>query len=476
MNISKVGSIFLTFFTVITRPRSKNLDTARREFILNILLVGLIVLTVPAFLLNIFKSFVYLHKRGENPLVTGSVLVVFIGLLVLSRKGKSYFASSIFIFILILLGISANFRWGPDLPQILLIYSLTVVMAGILINSRFAFIISVINGTIILVFSYLKIHGLYHTDDRWRIDVVHFSDAIVYAITLFIIALVSWLFNRESERALRRARISEMALKRQRDRLEIVVEERTAELKRVQAEKLSQLYRFAEFGRTASGLFHDLVNPLNLVSLNLDLLKKHNKKVDQQKISETKVLLKRAISGTQRLESFVDIARKQVQSNDKRQTFSLVDEVKESLQMLEYKASKAYVTVTIQPSETILFFGNPIKFNQLVTNVVSNAIDAYDTVIRKPKRVEIKLQKLKNMLRLEIQDFGIGIKEEMLLNIFDPFFTTKSPGKAMGMGLAICKEIVEKELQGKITVVSKRGEGTTFTIAFPLKKAPQSRN
>ena len=103
---------------------------------------------------------------------------------------------------------------------------------------------------------------------RWDIKPT-FGSILVTIVILEIIVLVSWLSNKEIEKALKRAKRSEIALKKERDGLEIEVERRTEELKKAQLEKLTIFYRFSNYGRIAAGLFHDIANPLTQVSLSL---------------------------------------------------------------------------------------------------------------------------------------------------------------------------------------------------------------
>lgn len=459
------------FFSRLVAPKSKNLDDARSEFILNTLLIGSIILIGIAFAINVFDPIFYpTSKVSGNPFFTGSILVFVISLLILSRFGKSQLSAFMFIWPLFIVGVYVSYFWGTDLPSVLLLFALLIVMAGILIGTKFAFIMALLSGCNVVFFSVLEIMNIYKPHNIWKTEVIHITDSFVYAIILIIIAIVSWLSNREIEKSLIRARISEAALRKKRDKLEILIEKRTKELKIIQAEKLAQLYRFAKFGRMASGLFHDLATPLNLVSLNLDRLRIQSRKLDQQKILDIKILLKRAIYGTQRLENFVEAARKQVQNQNDSQTLSLKREIQQSVQLLEYQARKAHVEISMNTLSNIKLFGNSIKFNQLVTNLVSNAIDAYSSVKRKTKNVEITLQKINDMVRFEVKDFGSGIAEKDIPNIFEPLFTTKSSKKGMGMGLSICKDIVEKDFKGKCTVISKVGTGTIFIIEFPIRK------
>lgn len=463
---TKISQYSGVLFTYLIKPTSKKPDTARREFILNILLLGIIFITLPAFLINLFKYFFVQNYHELNPAITGIVLSIFSFLLYFSRIGKSKLVSFIFISLLFLFNLLLGIYWGPDGPELLLIYSLLITMTSILLDSKSGVFVSLISGITISALTLLKIKEIIVTDDRWRYEVIHFTDAIVYAITLGIIALVSWLFNREMEKALSRARYSEQALKRQRDKLEITVEKRTKQLRQAQVEKVAQLYRFAEFGKSASGLFHDLANPLTLVSLNLKQL---NRQVKQPKLVETEVALQRAITGTKRLENFIYAARKQIQDQEVLQKFSLKKGINQAIQMFEYKARKTHINIFFQIRKDIKIFGNPVKFNQLITNLLSNAIDSFDNIKGKKKHVEIRLSSIDNTVKLEIQDWGSGINPEHLPKIFDPLFTTKDIEKGTGIGLSICKDIVEKSFKGTCSVESKKGVGTTFIIEFPIR-------
>ena len=68
---------------------------------------------------------------------------------------------------------------------------------------------------------------------------------------------------------------------------------------------------------------------------------------------------------------------------------------------------------------------------------------------------------------VDITDTGHGIPEDKMEQIFNPFYTTKEPGKGTGLGLFIVRQVIEKN-KGTILVKSKEGEGTTFTLKFPV--------
>ncbi|HON19402.1 MAG TPA: ATP-binding protein, partial [Salinivirgaceae bacterium] len=105
------------------------------------------------------------------------------------------------------------------------------------------------------------------------------------------------------------------------------------------------------------------------------------------------------------------------------------------------------------------------KINQVIMNLLSNAIDAIDGT----GKIFIKTRKVDKWVELSIRDTGIGIPEEVRKKIFDPFYTTKPVGKGTGLGLSITYGIVQ-EHHGTIEVISNPGEGTEFIIRLPMRK------
>jgi len=447
-----------------------NRDSIRRMFILRILLVGILFLALLGFLHNIITYVTYgPSENGINPLISFGFFLFIVFLLVLSKKGKTNVAAFFFLFFLYSTGLYTALRWGADIPQALLMFVLSIVVAGIIIDSRVAFYITTFISLTLLILSFLQLHKLYSPDYYWRQKNLLYGDVIVYIATFFIIALVSWLSNREIEKLLERAHLSEEALKKERNLLETKIEERTQQLKQAQLEKLMQVYRFAEIGRLTSGLFHDLVTPLSLVSLNLDQLKIQSKKYAGVNFQ---MLIKQALTGTRHLENFIISARKQLQNQDIQKSFSLHAEIKQVIQMLAYKARTANIHIVFNRKDTIRQFGNPIKFSQFITNLMLNALDAYETIEKKhtPRQITITLERIENTASIIIQDWGCGISQEYIDKVFDPFFTTKSADKGTGIGLSITRNLIENHFNGTITVTSEKQKGTIFTILLPLKE------
>ncbi len=108
---------------------------------------------------------------------------------------------------------------------------------------------------------------------------------------------------------------------------------------------------------------------------------------------------------------------------------------------------------------------NPDRVQQVFLNLMLNAIDAMPG----GGKLTVSMKRKGDSVEIVFSDTGAGIDEVIMDRIFDPFFTTKPFGRGTGLGLSICYGII-KEHNGTISVKSKKGEGTTFTISLPVEE------
>lgn len=461
----------------------------KSNYIINYLLIFFFGVSLLASLERAYYIFVPPTPAPGAPLSFILSITLFqLFLLYLSHRGRPRLAAGLFLVLLTIPTVYTSLVWGSMVPQAVAMYAVIIIFAGLLVHSSAA-VITAIGVTIFMtILSWLQESGRVPFDSSWSIQNTGPLDGLVMGLTLSIMAVVAWLSNREIERSLRRAEASEAELLKQRDILEDTVAERTQALKQAQFEKLVELNRFVEFGRVASGLLHDFVNPLTVVSLTLEELKASApapkktsghagrgtsttaKNIDAvAKNSDTKNLLDRAFQATDKLERFVMAARKQVQTHELVERFLVAAEITQALDMLNHKARKANVTLEFEPDASPHYTGNPIKFFQVMTNLVSNAIDAYAKSRKRKKRVTVQLAQrtTEQPILITITDHGTGISAQDLPHVFDPFYTTKPANQGTGIGLAIAKTIIEEDFGGKITAASTPTTGTVFTVELP---------
>lgn len=459
------GTHFL--YSKFIESRSTDEDRRRREHILNIILLGSILM------LAAFDAIVLYYSVLEGPAYQevsfgefSVILVFFIFLYTLSRAGLFAAASYLLVGAYFLSNSYAAYRWGVNLPTALIGYALLIIIASILLGTRSGFFVTaVISGFIIVLW-----HFQFYGEMILQKPIPNNSDAVVFAILFILIMTVAWLSNREIEKSLARAWRSEKELKEQRDLLEIKVEERTRELQQAQFEKVKQLYRFAEFGQLASGLFHDILNLLNAISIRVET---HGREVGKENLL-AKASLKDAFNTTKEVENFIKAIRKQLDHREIIETFSLSEGIEQVILLVSYKAHKERIRIVFHHDRDnpLVYLGNPFKFHQVVINLLLNAVECYDGLPKNDGRdrtVTIALQEnKKGVATVRVEDHGYGVPAEIREKIFEPFFTTKDNERGIGIGLATAKKIVEDDFHGTIGVTSAEGKGSTFTVAFPL--------
>ena len=248
---------------------------------------------------------------------------------------------------------------------------------------------------------------------------------------------------------------SEAALKRERDSLELKVAERSRQLEQAQLLHTLELQRFAEFGRLSASLLHELASPLTAASINL-----------QQHTGKNSRALTQVQKNLEQIQQYVLSARMQLQGEDTRKRFNVKNELAHISTLLMPLARNDQISVEFEQAGEYWLFGDPVKFNQMMGNLIMNAIDASRSGrSAKSKHVTIKVTADRDTVHLTVADWGSGIKSENLKHIFEPFYTTKSRrGRGLGIGLALVKAYVEDEFAGSITAQSSPKTGTVFSV------------
>jgi signal transduction histidine kinase len=240
--------------------------------------------------------------------------------------------------------------------------------------------------------------------------------------------------------------------------LEKNVEERSRELVEAQ-EKLLKAQRLATIGEVSAQVGHDLRNPLTSINTNLYYLQNVLPKKQKDKVDVTLDSMQNAVIHANRIvEDLLEYSRTAALKKKKLLLNSVLTSSMSSVLIPKN------VSVHLKLEDEVEIDGDSSRLLRVFQNLVSNAVDAMPdggslTVSSAvgPKEVIVG-----------VADTGAGIREENLALLFTPFFTTKSKG--LGLGLAICKRLVEAH-GGRIEVKSKVGEGTTISVALPLASA-----
>lgn len=448
-------------YKVLISPKSSDPDGRRQEFILNIILVSILTGSICALIIAVFNSLSSSVNHYGGTYLPTLVFILFIGLiLAISRRGHFRSGSLIFVGLLIVATLQLLLAWGYMLQIVVLLEVLIVVVAGILFNARWGLIVSVITGGLTITTGILHDRGVFKPDLSWQNDPYMVGDAIGFSVIFLMIGVLTWLSNREISYSLKRARVSELALKLERDNLEGKVIERTKQLEETQLARLMELQKFAEFGRVNANLLHEISNPLTSAKLHLELAGRNVSNPILQVSNNLK-----------QMERYLMAARHQINETSITKNFSVDKEVKAIIKMMAPQVRRAKVTIASTGANRLRLRGDPVKFNQIIRNLISNSIDSYDrtTPGETTKLINVSAITAESYLIISVQDFGQGLSEAQINRIFEPFYTSKTnQGRNMGLGLAMVKRFVEQDFKGQISVTSNKTDGTIFTVSLKI--------
>jgi two-component system sensor histidine kinase/response regulator len=252
-------------------------------------------------------------------------------------------------------------------------------------------------------------------------------------------------------------------LDRQNRSLEAIVRERTEQL--LQSEKI------ATMGSLLAGVAHELNNPLAVVLGQTHLLRESTQ---EPRIAAG---IEKIMTGAERcvriVQNFLALARQQP---PERGPVGLNGLVGDSLELLAYELRNDNVEVVLSLADDLpMLWADSHQLQQVLVNMVTNAHHAVRQRPADARMITITTRSDSALRRvhIEIADTGPGISAEIRGRIFEPFFTTKPVGQGTGLGLSLCRGIVE-EHGGTINLESEPGRGTKFDITLPVTVRPAS--
>ena len=261
--------------------------------------------------------------------------------------------------------------------------------------------------------------------------------------------------------ALARSEEEEAKLREANERLAIEIDDRkTAErsLKRTQGE-LERASRLAALGQLSASVTHELGQPI--AAMRNHLVAAEISSSGQTKLPQKIGSLVDRMEGITRQLRF--FARSESEAFD---DVDLCTSVHAALALVAPNIEQGKVKISIDaPTGPVFIRGSALRIEQVITNLLRNAIDAMDGA--DAPEIHIAVMASDNEAVLEIQDNGHGLGEATLAELQEPFVTTRESGRGMGLGLAISTSIV-KDHDGTMTARNRDGGGTIFRVTFPM--------
>ncbi|MBT4288327.1 MAG: response regulator [Deltaproteobacteria bacterium] len=214
--------------------------------------------------------------------------------------------------------------------------------------------------------------------------------------------------------------------------------------------------RLAALGSAMDSLSHEIMTPLTNIFLYLKKLRIATK--------GPKELFDLITEDLNKIDQSISNYKNFNKKTDDNEIIDIRTVVDSTIDVLVNTHKKFQFKTGYKSDGALLVKGNRNEIQQVVVNILNNAVDASEHLPEKIIKIDAALKD--NLVTIKISDFGEGITEHQLPNIFNFFYTTKKVGKGTGLGLPICKNLLQKH-NGQLVVDSKPGQ-TTFTISLPV--------
>lgn len=231
-------------------------------------------------------------------------------------------------------------------------------------------------------------------------------------------------------------------------------------LEKIKAQQLIHSNRIEAIGQLASGVAHELRNPLGVIRNSTFLIKDIHQGTDPILTKAITSIDHAVIRASQTIDKLLNFARSDHMSATQVHIESLISEICEYFRV----ANKIkHIDFEIIGAKELLFCTDEYSLRHILINLIGNACDAITSQGQVCITYDLDPSEAGSVLNLSIWDNGSGIPKEAISRIFDPFYTTKAPGEGTGLGLFIVFSELQK-IRGHIEVESEEGQWSRFII------------
>jgi signal transduction histidine kinase len=229
-------------------------------------------------------------------------------------------------------------------------------------------------------------------------------------------------------------------------------------------EELEVTKRLAAISDLTTGISHEFGQPITNIRYAIQFYRKefesHLTKEEVFRVFDS------ILEETQRMGGLVKRLAPLTSSRAVVEDFDLIDRINKRVSAEKARLHAGGVQVLVYPDGPIFFHGDPVKFDQLISNLLLNSIDAINESARGSGRVRIQVVSNDSRIGISFADNGPGIPIADRNKVFDPFYTTKAPGKGEGLGLFIVWNLLKMQ-GGQISIDPNVKSGTRFLITIP---------
>jgi PAS domain S-box-containing protein len=229
--------------------------------------------------------------------------------------------------------------------------------------------------------------------------------------------------------------------------------------------QVKQSSKLASIGEFASGIMHDIKNPLSIITLNIDMV---GMLIKKSKYDDVAPILDKLRNGADKIDKLCNrttaFVRNEVENPIEFDLFTIIEE---TIFMVESKIKRSGATLINNLVEgEFIVECRPNQIEQVFMNLIGNACDEFTDQELNKKNIAITAKLEGEFVVISVKDTGAGIPKENQKHIFESFFTTKEKDKGTGLGLSVTNNIV-REHGGSIGINSEVGHGAEFTVMLP---------
>lgn len=231
--------------------------------------------------------------------------------------------------------------------------------------------------------------------------------------------------------------------------------------------RFGQMSRLNTLGELAAGLAHELNQPLAAVSANTQAARRLLDD-DPPELETARAAMAQAVGQARRAAEVLGRLRRAIERPglaERAEVVSLPAAARNVLDLLRGELDKAGVSAVVQGDATPLVAVDPVALDQIIHNLLMNAIQAMATTPQGQRRLTIDIAAEAGEATLRVSDSGPGIAPELLPRLFEPFFSTREGG--LGLGLSLC-ETLATSLGGRLTAANLPQGGAEFRLTLPL--------
>jgi len=263
--------------------------------------------------------------------------------------------------------------------------------------------------------------------------------------------------------------------------------ERAYDETRQRQDDLVRAERMAALGRLTAGIAHEVNTPLgacmNALKSGTELVAEYRSSIGDRDVSpddhreiagELQQILDNVSKWTDTAAGYIRSIKGHARSlpDVERTSVALRPLLEDTRVLLAHRLRLSSCVLTISCAESIVVVGDAGRLGQVVTNLITNAIDAYEDHQDSDCEIRLTVSETPEDVQIAVEDDGSGIAPDKIPHLFDELFTTKAPGKGTGLGLSLCRNLLLEAFGGTVEVESTLGKGSRFVLVLPRRDEP----